>query len=190
MMVKGRTFGEIWRGHRFEGDAQTVLERIDLQGGIAFFLEGPTELIGSKDDVGEAFVFSHGPVEGDMGNGELADFRFAAGFVIDVETEPDQALDKTDRHKLFDRLYGPDGREFAFDELLDSLLQGDTGHGAPLAGSGEPDFEHLIRTDVDELDVAAIPLQGRADLAQYFFNSFLQLLHKRLLDLIALLSLE
>ena len=55
-MIKGGSLGEIRSGHGLEGDAQAFLEGVDLQRRIGFFLEGPTELIGGQDNVGDAFV--------------------------------------------------------------------------------------------------------------------------------------
>lgn len=86
MMIEGGAAGEIRRGHGLEGDAQALLQRIDFERNVGFFLKGPAELIGRQNDVNNAFVVLKGPIEGDVGHGELTDFRFAARFVVDVET--------------------------------------------------------------------------------------------------------
>ncbi len=73
------------RGHHgLEGDTEGILERIDFKGNVGFFKEGPAELVRCHDYVGQAFVLIKGTIERDMGHGELSDFGFAPGFMINV----------------------------------------------------------------------------------------------------------
>ena len=77
-VVKGGPFGEIGGGHGFKGDIQAILERIDFQREIRIFLNGPAELMGSKDHIGNAFFIFDGPIKRDMGDGQLTYFRLTA----------------------------------------------------------------------------------------------------------------
>ena len=90
----GRAASEVGGGHGLESHAQAVLEGIEFQGGGEFFLISPTELVRLFNDVDNAFLFFPGPIKGDVGHGQLADFRLAACLMIHVEGQPEQAFAK------------------------------------------------------------------------------------------------
>lgn len=77
MMVERGTVGEIAGAHGLESNAQAFLHGVDFERHVRFFLEGPTELTGRQDDVGDTFVVFKGAVEGHMGHSQLTDFRLA-----------------------------------------------------------------------------------------------------------------
>jgi len=84
MMIKGGPMGKIRGHHCLKGDTKGVLQWIHFKGNVRIFKEGPAELVGCHDHVGQTFLFLESTIECDMGHGELSDFGFASGFMIDI----------------------------------------------------------------------------------------------------------
>ncbi len=74
---------------------------------------------------------------------------------------------------LSDRDYFFDFWNLFLDHSFDAGFEGESGHRAAFTGSLEANFDHTVFSDLDQLDISTIRLDGRADPVQYFFYFFL-----------------
>lgn len=98
-VVERRAFSEIFAGHGLHRGLNAVHEDVGFLWHVGLLQKSPAELLRRRDHLLNGLLALAGPVEGDMGDGKLTDLGLAAGFMIDIQAQPQQSFKKTHKNK-------------------------------------------------------------------------------------------